>query len=160
MYTHSYRSYSEAAPTWKVKDLKNEPSYHWSKREPEAAKLLKESEHEHCYLTRYSKRDNTFVLSVMRRERNNRSSYKHYEIIITQDKASGENFYTIRGDDEKFAEVSAMLKHYQDSSINHEGDTIGTAVMYRGVSTPSLDSHASTENGKLKNIIVIQYTIT
>ena len=103
------------------KDMMEEhSSYHNSIPGEEAVRRLK-LHGRHCYLTRYSEHQKSYILSVYQRDKP-RDIVKHFEIV------KGANArYKIKGQDDvqDFKSIEELLEHYEHTRIHPSLGTIG-----------------------------------
>lgn len=102
------------------------PSYHNEISGEEAEKRLKKC-CTHGYLTRYSKHNQHYVLSVYQKVAD-QEDFKHFQITITSGASRGK--YRIL-EDESFESLQAMLGHYGMKRISPGFRTIGNCVSVR-----------------------------
>ena len=109
-----------ATPNEELRELSCHPSYHGTMTWRKAEKKLK-AHGGNCYLTRYSKSQDTYRLSVIRRDR--RILVKHCAIKIKTRRTG--TTYKIVGTEKSFNSVSHMLHFYETCVVNHEVPDIG-----------------------------------
>ena len=103
-----------------VRMIGEHDSYHQSITGEEAERRLKKHNH-HCYLTRYSKAQKSYMLSVYEYQRP-LHVYEHFKIVFND-----ENKIHIEGKNTPFDNIHALLHHYEQNRINPSLKTIGRA---------------------------------
>ena len=98
----------------------NHPSYHQSINSQEAERRLKMFNRD-CYLTRYSKLQECYMLSVYRKQRP-KDVIEHFVIIIEE---NGKHRVNGKEEDELFDSIDLLLEHYETHRINPSLPTIG-----------------------------------
>ena len=93
-------------------------SYHNAITGDEAIRRLRNSGLPHCYLTRYSKTKQKYVLTVYQKQRPE-DVEEHFPIAIRSGK------HKIEGKIEEFENIGGMLKHYESKRINPSLPDIG-----------------------------------
>ena len=116
---------TQAIPTWKLKDLKNLPSYHGAMTESIAEFKLEHQTGGSCYLIRYSERRKIFVISVLTRNRVENGSDFHASFTLNITKGEDGNIYEIEGTEETFGNISKMLAFYENNPLTAKVKSIG-----------------------------------
>ena len=115
----------QAIPTWKLKDIKNQPSYHGAMTEKVAEFILKQQTGESCYLMRYSEQRKVFVISVLTRNRAEKGSDFHASFTLNITKGEDGNIYEIEGTEETFGNISKLLAFYENNPLDAKVKSIG-----------------------------------
>lgn len=143
-FTRKPSKYSKSVPSWELKDLRDEPSYHWALDREEAETKIQNHHGKRCYLTRYCEESRMFLLSVMERRKNSDPVFEHFQFIIKR-KRRKKTRYTLEGSDVKFPKVSEMLEYYHSNPVSHHFSNIGVPVLYQVESVEECESEHSTE---------------
>ena len=119
-----------ADPTWQIKDVTTQEGYVGGMTADKAEENLRRCRG-NCYLIRYSKSKQSYVLSVVRRDAENPIPHiQHYKLIITKkDGNSRDSVYEIEGSEERFSDISDLLKFYQAHPLTRSNRTIGGAYV-------------------------------
>ena len=105
--------------------LGDHPSYHQCICGEEAIRRLKASGHPCCYLTRYSEKKESYILTVYKKQRP-KDTKKHFIIII---KNNGR--LKIEGETEvHFKRIEELLEYYETHRIHPSLKTIGCCYIY------------------------------
>ena len=118
---------AQAIPTWKLKDIKDIPSYHGALTGNQAESRLKECGG-NCYLLRYSVKQKAFVLSVLTRNNDEKVSDNTFHVNFTLKIMKGndnKNTYEIDGSEERFENINELLKCYSMSPLDATVTSIG-----------------------------------
>ena len=99
--------------------LKEHPSNHQKITGDEAERRLKEKGG-HCYLTRFSKFHDCYILSVYKKQHPD-DVFEHFKIIVKNGKKS------IDGLDREFDDIHSLLGHYEHQRIDAGLKSIGKA---------------------------------
>ena len=76
----------------------------------------------HCYLTRYSESQQSYILSVYKKESLLRHIIEHYRILI-----SNSGSLKIEGKDMEFYNIQHLLNYYENNPITPALSSIGYA---------------------------------
>jgi hypothetical protein len=99
--------------------LPKHPAFHHNLTGDEAERRLKVCDG-HCYLIRFSKAQDCYMLSVYRKERSMPLVKEHYGINITDN-----DKIMIEGNEKEFDSLEALLCYYQDNPIDTALSSIG-----------------------------------
>ena len=119
-----------AHPTWQIKDVATQEGYVGVMTADKAEENLRRCSG-NCYLIRYSESKRSYILSVVRRDAEHRIPHiQHYKLIITkEDGKSRDSVYEIEGSEERFSDVTKLLKFYQSHPLTRSNRTIGKAYV-------------------------------
>lgn len=84
----------------------------------EAELRLKQCGGDSCYLMRYSKKEQTYKISLV----NSETGVAHIKINIFQ------QLYQVEGSENRFEYISDLLEFYQRNKIRHNIDSIGIEI--------------------------------
>jgi hypothetical protein len=102
--------------------LPEHPAFHHNLTGEEAEQRLKVCGG-HCHLTRFSKNNDCYILSVYKQQRSIPPVYEHYKIGITDNKK-----IMIKGKKEKeFDSIEDLLRYYMTQPIDTALSSIGRA---------------------------------
>ena len=114
-----------AHPTWKIKDITQQAGYFGTLSTPEAEENLKQCGG-NCYLIRYSKGKQCFMISVIRNDVEHPiSAIQHYKLSITRKDSQTAAVYEIEGTEQSFTDISELLRFYQETPLTISSRTIG-----------------------------------
>lgn len=99
-------------------------SYHQSISGVEARRRLRAWGVQCCYLTRYSERWKSYVLSVHQKQKP-RSITKHFKIIIKNRR------HRIDGKEDEFGKIATLLEYYEQNRLDPAFETIGQAYSFQ-----------------------------
>ena len=120
-YEFPLQQHTEPAPLAEKETLMDEhSSYHGAIEEEEAVLRLRLSGVPHCYLTRYSKDKNMYVLSVFMKQ-STEDVIEHYTITINGNKYQIESKFKV----DDFNSIEQLLEHYMAKRISHSLPNIG-----------------------------------
>lgn len=94
----------KARPSWAFKGINQHPSYHGVITQEEAEQRLSKIRF-NCYLTRFNRKNASFMLSVATLQANNRN-FMHLIITITN------NEYEVKNTGKRFCYISELLEFY------------------------------------------------
>ena len=100
-------------------------SYHQAISGEEAERRLKQCGKRHCYLTRYSERQKSYILSIYEKTPND--VMRHFKIIIVS-KDVNSRIYKIEEKDQEFESIDSLLAHYEGNRIDPALRSIGRAI--------------------------------
>lgn len=100
--------------------MEEHPSYHEAITGEEAKERLKKKGC-HCYLTRYSKSQNCYVLSVLKPQQSMDFVW-NFKIVFSKDEKK-----KICGLTKEFDNIIALLEHYEHNRIDPGLSSIGQA---------------------------------
>ena len=112
---------SIAAPEWRLKGIVEHPSYHGAITGKEAMVLLKKHGSD-CYLLRYSKIQDKFMILVFKRIKG-KELCSQFQLIVTE--GEDNNRYEIKGAKKEFTSISRLLEHYQCHPISPKINRLG-----------------------------------
>ncbi len=126
---HHTRSITEVVATWKLKKISDHRSYHGKMTGREATKILKQHGGT-CYLTRYSRAKDKYVLSVLQREVDSEEFIvKSYKLNIFKQRNNHKRTITeIDGTEEQFDSIFDLLSFYERNPVDHDIHGIGTMI--------------------------------
>ena len=101
--------------------IDNHPSYHQSITSQEAERRLKLFARDSCHLTRYSKTQWCYVLSIYRKQKPE-AVIEHLEIVIDD---NGKHKIKGKEEDECFDNIGSLLTYYESNRISPSFPTIG-----------------------------------
>ena len=120
---------------WKVKDIKDHPSYHGAMTGNQAELKLRKYGG-NCYLLRYSEKHKAFVLSVLARnddedeEELDEAFHANFTLKITK-KDDGEKIYEIEGSEAHFESIYELLECYSTTPLSPTVTSIGKPCIKR-----------------------------
>lgn len=94
------------------------PSHHQGIPRDEAVRRLQESKKPHCYLISYDEQQDSYVLTVYKKQRP-KDIEKHFKIKIENSRPR------ISGLKQDFDNIGQLLEHYESHSIHHTLKNIG-----------------------------------
>lgn len=100
------------------------PSYHEAITGKEAEHVLRK-ESSHCYLTRYSIIQKSYVLSVHKKN-SKKEIMMHFKIIIED---NGQ--YLLEGKEHRFNNIGDLLKYYEENRVDPCLRNIGQGCKYQ-----------------------------
>jgi hypothetical protein len=99
--------------------LEEHEGYHQAITGREAEKRLRKNGG-HCYLTRYSKFQKCYILSIHKAQKHSRPVIEHFKIII-----EGDGKHKIDGKDKTFDGIKELLEYYEGNRIDPALKSIG-----------------------------------
>ena len=123
--------------TLRPNEMPGHQSYHSTISGPEAEKILKASSKRNCYLTRYSKNNEAYTLSVIYIH-NNQDRVSHLKLSIDDEKSQ----YSLEGKKKTFTTLNDLLQTYEHSPLSPEIRSLGSPCVpenlrQRTISYPS-----------------------
>ena len=116
-----------AVPTWQIREITRERSYWGAMTGAEAEfKLRRLKKGGNCYLIRYSKERQHYVISVIgRQSERDPPTVSHFKLDIMQE---GDHImFEIEDTENKFSSISSLLEFYQEHPVSHSVSSIGEA---------------------------------
>ena len=126
--------------------LDDHPGYHQSITTTEAEKRLQKCDENCCYLTRYSKNNKSYVLSVC--QKRPIQGIEHFGIEVQDGKCK------IQGKTEEFPNINQLLEHYEQNVIDPSFITIGkkfTREDYSAAFSKTLMREQDSYHGTISN---------
>lgn len=98
------------------------PGYHQEITGDEAARRLRRCCGGHCYLTRYSKIHECYILSVHEHRKSLKPVIRHFKIIVKDDGTA-----KVEGKRKTFIGIQSLLEYYERNRIDPAVTSIGRA---------------------------------
>ena len=138
---------SMGEPTAELKAMSDHPSYHSNVTGKQAEDILKKHGGA-CYLTRHSKSNNCYVLSVLQTASRKGAKIGHFVLKINK-RSLYEHIVTseIEGTCLAFEDIFKLLQFYEQNPVDHEFRNIGTMITsddYKGKCHVGICSYASS----------------
>lgn len=118
-----YKKYEAIPRVTEERMMDEHVSYHSVINSREAKKRLK-ARGDHCYLTRYSEKRRSYVLSVYKKRP--QKVCLHFEISI--ENKGCRKVYKIKGLTKEFNKIEDLLKHYEGTRIDPALKSIGRCI--------------------------------
>ena len=127
--TKTKKSSPQRAKVVREKDMMEEdPSYHQSITGAEAERRLKMLG-KLCYLTRYSKSNSEYVLTVYQPETSSTDELSLHFKMTSKNSLIGRK-WTIDGKSKSFPRISYLLGYYEENRIDPALETIGECLTF------------------------------
>ncbi len=113
-------------PTRELVEMSDHPSYHSNVDGMQAEEILRKHGGT-CYLTRHSKFNNKYVLSVLHEDI---PDVQHFGLNINKENPTV--ISEIEGTDAKFDDIFKLLSFYEHHPVDHDFTTIGKMIVAHG----------------------------